>query len=128
MDFQKVSQMKLQVAKNIRDFVAGGGYLFAMCSAPDSYDVALAADGVDICDVMFDGDPPDPSAQEKLNYGNCFAFENFKLSVNPYEYEISSIDVTDTRPKNLNYSNDFFTLFEFSAKWDPVPVNALPGP
>ena len=121
LGFTKVSQLKLAVAKKIRDFVAGGGYMFAMCSAPDSYDVALAADGLDICDVMFDGDPPDRSAQSKLDYNNCFAFENFTISMNPYEYEISSIDVTDTRPKNLNETNDYFTLFDFSAKWDWVP-------
>ena len=122
LGFSKVSQMKLAVAQKIRDFVAGGGYLFSMCSAPDSYDVALAAAGIDICDVMFDGDPPDPNAQQKLNYDNCFAFENFKLSTNPYEYEISSIDVTETRPRSLTPATDFFTLFDFSAKWDPVPT------
>jgi hypothetical protein len=121
LGFTKVSQLKLAVAKKIRDFVAGGGYMFAMCSAPDSYDVALAADGLDICDVMFDGDPPDRTAQSKLNYDNCFAFENFTISMNPYEYEISSIDVTETRPKSLNETNDYFTLFDFSAKWDWVP-------
>ena len=121
LGFSKVSQMKLAVAKKIRDFVAGGGYLFSMCSAPDSYDVALSADGIDICDVMFDGDPPDPGGQSKLNFGNCFAFENFALVTNPYQYEISSIDVTETRPKTINKNNDFFTLFDFSAKWDPVP-------
>jgi hypothetical protein len=121
LGFQKVSQMKLDVAGKIRDFVAGGGYLFSMCSAPDSYDVALAAEGVDICDVMFDGDPQDPGAQSKLDYSKCFAFENFRVSNNPYEYEISSIDVTESRPKNLTWENDFFSLFEFSAKWDPVP-------
>jgi hypothetical protein len=121
LGFSKVSELKLAVAKKIRDFVAGGGYMFAMCSAPDSYDVALSADGLDICDVMFDGDPPDPNAQSKLDYSNCFAFENFTISKNPYEYEISSIDVTETRPKNLNETNDYFTLFDFSAKWDWVP-------
>ena len=121
LGFSKVSQMKLAVAKKIRDFVAGGGYLFAMCSAPDSFDVALAADGVDICDVMFDGDAADPNAQSRLNFGNCFAFENFALVTNPYQYEISSIDATETRPRNITKTNDFFTLFEFSAKWDPVP-------
>jgi hypothetical protein len=121
LGFSKVSQMKLSVANKIREFVAGGGYLFSMCSAPDSYDVALSAEGLDICDVMFDGDPDDLHAQEKLNFDNCFAFENFKLSMNPYEYEISSIDVTETRPKSLTPATDFFTLFEFSAKWDPVP-------
>ena len=121
LGFSKVSQMKLAVAKKIRDFVAGGGYLFAMCSAPDSYDVALSADGIDICDAMFDSDASDPNAQSKLNFGNCFAFENFDLVANPYEYEISSIDVTETRPRNILKENDFFSLFEFSAKWDPVP-------
>jgi len=122
LGFKKVSEMKLETAKRIRDFVAGGGYLFSMCSAPDSYDVALAAEGVDICDVMFDGDPPDPQADSKLDYSRCFAFENFTLSKNPYQYEISSIDATETRPRELNQSNDFFTLFDFSAKWDPVPA------
>lgn len=121
LGFAKVSQMKLAVAKGIRDFVAGGGYLFAMCSGPDSYDIALAAEGVDICDVMFDGDPMDPQAQSKLNYNNCFAFTNFRIVTNPYEYEVSDIDVKPTIHLT-NKSNDFFTLFEFSAKWDPVPT------
>ena len=121
LGFEKVSECKLAVAQKIRDYVLGGGYLFAMCSAPDSYDVALAADGVDICDIVFDGDPMDPDAQSKIHYDNCFAFTNFTLSANPYEYEISSIDVTDTRPKNIE-KNDFFTLFDFSAKWDPIPT------
>ena len=119
LGFAKVSELKLTVAQKIRDFVVGGGYLFSMCSAPDSYDIALAAAGLDICDVMFDGDPADPSAQSKLNYDNCFAFKDFKLDVNPYDYEVSSIDVTDTRKVPRN--SDFFTLFDFSAKWDPVP-------
>ncbi len=133
LGFAKVSQMKLAVAKGIRDFVAGGGYLFAMCSGPDSYDIALAAEGVDICDVMFDGDPMDPQAQSKLNYDNCFAFTNFHIVTNPYEYEVSDIDVKPTLHMT-NKSNDFFTLFEFSAKWDPVPtmlcqnhLNVIPG-
>lgn len=120
LGFAKVSLMKLAVAKKIREFVAGGGYLFSMCSAPDSYDVALAADGVDICDVMFDGDGDDPQANSKLNYDNCFAFRNFKLITNPYEYEISTIDVPPQR--KVSPTNDFFTLFDFSAKWDPVPT------
>ena len=113
LGYAKVSQMKLAVAKGIRDFVAGGGYLFAMCSGPDSYDIALAAEGVDICDVMFDGDPMDPQAQSKLNYDNCFAFTNFKIETNPYVYEVSDIDVNPTLHMT-NKSNDFFTLFEFS--------------
>lgn len=119
LGFSKVSEMKRAVALKIRDFVAGGGYLFSMCSAPDSYDIALASEGLDICDVMFDGDGLDPTAQSKLNYDNCFAFRDFKLVTNPYEYEISSIDVNAQR--NISPSNDFFTLFDFSAKWDPVP-------
>jgi len=121
LGYKKVSQMKLAVAGKIRDFVAGGGYLFSMCSAPDSYDVALCSEGIDICDVMFDGDAADPQASSKLNFANGFAFENFTLNMNPYEYEISSIDVTETRPRSVTKENDFFTLFEFSAKWDPVP-------
>ncbi len=122
LGFNKVSQCKLAVVKKIRDFVAGGGYLFAMCSACDSYDVALAADGVDICDMMFDGDPMDPDAHSKLNYGNCYAFTDFTISTSPYEYEISSIDATQKRVRLVREQNDYFTLFEFSAKWDPVPT------
>ncbi|HPE58551.1 MAG TPA: asparagine synthetase B [Bacteroidales bacterium] len=123
LGFSKVSQCKLAVAQKIRDFTAGGGYLFSMCSAPDSYDVALAAEGVDICDYMFDGDPPDPNAQAKLDYSKCFAFTNFTISTNPFEYEISSIDVDpQQRQRMANPQNDYFSLFEFSAKWDPVPT------
>jgi hypothetical protein len=120
LGFTKVSEMKLAVAKKIRDFVAGGGFLFTMCSAPDSYDIALAADGVDICQSMFDGDPADPNMQKKLNYDNCFAFTGFKLSNNPYEYEVSDIDMTNTR--KVAAADDYFTLFDFSAKWDQVPT------
>ncbi len=123
LGFNKVSQMKLTVAKNIRNFVLGGGYMFAMCSAPDSFDVALAADGVDICAEPFDGDPMDPDAQSKLNYHNCFAFENFNLVTNPYVYDIADIDIdVRQRMQNVTRENDYFTLFEFSAKWDPVPT------
>ncbi len=118
--FQKVSQMKLAVAKTIKDFVFGGGFMFAMCSATDSWDVALASEGTDICDVMFDGDAQDASAQSKLNYNNCFAFENWHLRTNPYEYEYSDIDVTTYR--TVQKDLDYFTLFDFSAKWDPVPT------
>ena len=119
LGFSKVSHLKRAVAHKIREFTAGGGYLFAMCSAPDSYDVALAAENLDICDVMFDGDPADPQANDHLEYHNCFAFTDFSLVLNPYEYEISNIDVTTTR--KVTMANDFFTLFDFSAKWDPVP-------
>ncbi len=120
LGFSKVSHLKRAVAHKIREFTSGGGYLFAMCSAPDSYDVALAAENIDICDVMFDGDPADPDANKKLEYHNCFAFTDFSLVMNPYEYEISNIDVTTTR--KVMMTNDFFTLFDFSAKWDPVPT------
>ena len=123
LGYPKVSQLKLAVAKQIRDFVSGGGYLFAMCSAPDSYDVALSADGLDICAQPFDHDGLNSHAQSKLNYDNCFAFQNFKISTNPYEYEISNIDINPyKRQQHIKEQFDFFTLFEYSAKWDPVPT------
>lgn len=118
--FKKVSQLKLAVAKKIRDFVAGGGFMFAMCSATDSYDIALAADGVDICDVPFDGDPMDPNAQQKLDFTKSFAFKDFRLVTNPYEYEFSDID--NTMYRHVPMDVDYFTLFTFSAKFDPVPA------
>jgi hypothetical protein len=118
--FSKVSQLKLAVVKKIREFAAGGGFMFAMCSATDTYDIALSAEGVDICDHMYDGDPMTPNAQSKLNFKNTFAFENFQISLNPFEYEYSTIDNHD-RP-NISENNDFFTLFQFSAKWDPIPT------
>jgi len=118
--FNKVSELKLAVARNIKDYVAGGGYLFSMCSGTDSYDIALAAENVDICKKMFDGNPADPNAQQKLDYSKTFAFTDFKLRMNPYEYEYSNIDANLNRnvPKKL----DYFSLFEFSAKWDPIPT------
>jgi len=118
--FQKVSELKLAITKRVRDFVAGGGFMFAMCSATDSYDIALAAEGTDICDHMFDGDGPSPNAQNELNFTKTLAFENFHLRMSPYEYEYSDIDANYGRKvaKNL----DYFTLFDFSAKWDPVPT------
>ena len=120
LGFSKVSELKLFVAKTIREFVFKGGFLFAMCSATDTIDIALAAEGVDICQSMFDGDAADPTCNSKLNYTNCFAFENFKVSLDPAEYEFSDIDATFTRSVKKNL--DYFTLFEFSAKWDPVPT------
>ncbi|MBB6273029.1 hypothetical protein HDF26_003489 [Pedobacter cryoconitis] len=118
--FSKVSQMKLAVAKKMTEFCAGGGFLFAMCSATDSFDIALSADGVDICASMFDGDAIDPNAQSKLDYNKTLAFKDFKLDPNPANYEFSDIDVTQTR--TLTQQNDYFTLFEFSAKSDLVPT------
>lgn len=120
LGFQKVSQLKLFVAKAIKNYVGQGGYLFAMCSATDSYDIALAAENIDICENMYDGDPADKQANEKLDFTQTFAFKNFTLIPNPYEYEYSNIDVTQTR--KTTESSDYFTLFEFSAKWDPVPT------
>jgi len=119
LGFAKVSHLKLAVAKKIKEYVAGGGFMFAMCSATDTYDIALAADGVDVCAEMYDGDPVDPSAQEKLDFSKTFAFQNFQLIRNPLEYEHSTID--NNRGRNVNPQNDYFTLFDFSAKWDPVP-------
>lgn len=118
--FSKVSQEKLAVSKKIKEFVVGGGFMFAMCSATDSYDIALSAEGTDICHQVFDGDPMDPQAQEKLDYTKTFAFENFKISFNPMEYEYSDIDVPGIRP--VEEKMDYFSLFEFSAKWDQVPT------
>ncbi|SKC55371.1 asparagine synthetase B [Ohtaekwangia koreensis] len=119
--FHKVSQLKLAVSKKIKEFVSGGGFLFAMCSATDSYDIALAADGVDICDHMYDGDPADPQAQQKLNYDNTLAFTNFRLERNPLQYEFSDID-NQPNERGLRQDNDYFSVFEFSAKWDPIPT------
>jgi hypothetical protein len=123
LGFNKVSQMKLGVAKKIRDFVGGGGFMFAMCSATDSYDIALAAEGVDICAQMYDGDAADPTMNTKLHYENCFAFTGFHLKTNPTEYEFSDIDTYNNRSmRGVTEQNDYFSLFEFSAKWDPVPT------
>jgi hypothetical protein len=120
LGFKKVSKLKLAVAQELKKYVAGGGFLFAMCSATDSYDIALAAENTDICDVMFDGDPPAMNAQQSLDFSQTLAFENFTLEMNPYVYEYSDIDVQP----NFNSSpdNDYFTLFDFSAKYDPVPT------
>lgn len=123
LGFQKVSQLKLAVAHKIRDFVMGGGFLFAMCSAPDSYDIALSAEGIDICEQMFDGDPMQPNAQAMLDYSKTFAFKDFRISTNPSEYEVSDIDINPyERAKRISEKNDFFTLFDFSAKWDWIPT------
>ena len=121
LGFEKVSQLKLGVALKIRDFTAGGGYLFTMCSGTDSYDIALASEGIDICDRMYDGDPADANANQKLDYSKTFAFDNFKLRMNPLEYEFSDIDVNPLS-RGLSKQTDVFSLFEFSAKWDPIPT------
>jgi len=121
LGFKKVSEMKRTVAEKIREFVANGGFMFAMCSATDTYDIALAAANVDICDVIYDGDPMDRDANSKLDYSRTFAFENFKIVMNPLQYEFSDIDV-DANTILQTEASDFFTLFDFSAKYDPVPT------
>ncbi len=121
LGFAKVSQLKLAVVKKIKEYVVGGGFMFAMCSATDTYDIALAAEGTDICADIYDGDPADPNAQDKLNYDNTFAFTDFMLSRNPLEYEYSSID-NGSPGRNLPAEQDYFSLFDFSAKWDPIPT------
>ncbi|MBM2816224.1 MAG: hypothetical protein HW421_2986 [Ignavibacteria bacterium] len=120
LGFSKVSEMKLAVVKKIQQYIASGGFMFAMCSATDSYDIALAADGVDICSEMYDGDPADPMANRKLDFSKTLAFENFQLTQDPYEYEFSNIDVGPLTGQ-ANADMDYFTLFDFSAKYDPVP-------
>jgi len=120
LGFDKVSKLKLQVGKSIKEFVAGGGFLFTMCSGTDSYDISMSAENTDICEYMFDGDGADTDAQDQLNYNKTLAFKDFKLKTNPMEYEFSDIDGTTLH--KLPEKQDLFTLFEFSAKWDVVPT------
>jgi hypothetical protein len=120
LGYKKVSEAKLAVAKKIKEFIFSGGFLFAMCSATDSYDISLAAEGVDICREMFDGDAMDSDINNKLDFSKTLAFKDFSLVKNPNRYEFSSIDATEKR--RINPKVDFFTLFDFSAKWDPVPT------
>nr|WP_211328351.1 asparagine synthetase B [Ichthyenterobacterium magnum] len=119
LGYNKVSEEKLAVAQKIRDYVIGGGFMFAMCSATDSFDIALSASGVDICEPMFDGDGSDPSYQSKIDYSKTFAFKDYILERNPNVYEFSSIDMTQKR--RIPKTTDYFSLMEFSAKWDPIP-------
>lgn len=119
LGFTKVSEAKLAVAKKIRDFVIGGGFMFAMCSATDSFDIALAAEGVDICEPMFDGDDSDPNYQARIDYTRTFAFKDFILERRPERYEFSDIDMTEKR--RVPFEKDYFTLMEYSAKWDVIP-------
>jgi len=120
LGYTKVSKLKLAVARTVKEFVANGGFLFAMCSATDSYDIALAAQKTDICDVMFDGDPPAAGAQGALDYSQTLALTDFTLVSDPYVYEYSDVDVQPSF--NSTPQSDYFTLFEFSAKLDPVPT------
>ena len=120
LGFDKVSEAKLAVSKKIKSYVVGGGFMFAMCSATDSFDIALSADGVDICEPMFDGDASDPGYQNKIDYSKTFAFTDFILEKSPNVYEYSSIDLTSRR--KIPKEKDYFTLMDFSAKWDPIPT------
>jgi hypothetical protein len=123
LGFKKVSELKKAVARAIKAYIGSGGFMFAMCSATDTFDIALAAENTDICDVMYDGDPPDPDAQQKLDFSKTLAFTNFTLEKNPLRYEYSDIDIPPSDMLALqNPENDYFTLFEFSAKFDPVPT------
>ncbi|MGB9696993.1 MAG: asparagine synthetase B [Ignavibacteria bacterium] len=121
LGFSKVSKLKLAVVKTLTEYIANGGFLFTMCSATDTYDIALAAQYTDICAEMYDGDPADPDANNKLDFSNCIAFENFQIEMNPYVYSFSTIDITRDL-LNLGQMNDYFKLVEFSAKLDPVPT------
>jgi len=121
MGYNKVSNEKKAVARKIKEYVGNGGFLFSMCSGTDTFDIALAAEGVDIVPTQFDGDPADPNAQEELDYSKSLAFTDFTISLDPTEYEHADIDVP-VRLNQVDEMLDFFTLFEFSAKWDPVPT------
>jgi hypothetical protein len=120
--FRKVSDLKLAVAEHIREYVSGGGFLFAMCSGTETIDVALAAHATDIVPAEYDGDPIDPDALESLDFSRTFAFQNFRPVLNPMEYAHSNIDTGLPPTQIRNPMLDVFTLFEFSAKWDPVPT------
>ena len=123
LGFNKVSEEKLAVASKIRDYVIGGGFMFAMCSATDSFDIALTAEGIDICEPMFDGDESDANYQALIDYRNSFAFKDFNLERNPMVYEFSDIDTTNDRQKGIiKMEQDYFSLMDFSAKWDPIPT------
>lgn len=119
LGFEKVSQLKLGVVNKVREYVIGGGFMFAMCSATDTYDIALAAADTDIAAEMYDGDPMEPNVNMKLKYDNTFAFRDFRVSTNPMEYRYSNIDA---KKRRVSPQSDYFTLFDFSAKWDPVPT------
>jgi hypothetical protein len=120
LGFLKVSQLKLAVVKKLKEYVAGGGFMFTMCSGTTTPDIALASQYTDICDAMYDGDPADPNANNKLDYSESMVFQNFQVLLNPYVYEYTDMDITDQELMNGMY-NDYFTLFDFSAKIDPVP-------
>jgi hypothetical protein len=120
LGYSKVSEEKLAVSKKIREYVIGGGFMFAMCSATDSFDIALAAEGIDICEAMFDGDPSEKNYSTKLDFSKTMAFKDFELERRPMVYEFSSIDMT--RKRKISRTSDYFSLMNYSAKWDPIPT------
>jgi hypothetical protein len=131
--YNKVSQLKLSVAQTVKEYIGNGGFLFAMCSGTNTFDIALAAHQLDIVPTELDGDPIDPNANDLLDYENTFAFENFRVVTDPYIYSHDNIDV-EVDINRISESLDYFTLFDFSAKWDPVPtmltqnhVSSIPG-
>ena len=119
LGFEKVSKMKLAVALVINDYMRNGGFIFSMCSACDTYEIGLAAQDIDICSDVFDGDPFDPNANKKLDFSQCLAFENFQVIPHPLVYEHSNIDVT--LEAQTRGPETYISLFDFSAKFDPVP-------
>jgi hypothetical protein len=119
--FSNVPEMKLAVVRKIKEYIAGGGFMFAMCSAADTYDIALAANGVDMVHELFDGDGIDPQAQQKLDFSQTLAFQDFEVYLEPYYREFSSID-NQRHERGIQPQHDYFQLFTFSAKWDPIPT------
>ncbi len=121
--FPSVHELKKNIARIIKEYIQGGGFMFAMCSATDSFDIALAAENTDIAASVYDGTPVDPNYKSKLDYSKSIAFENYELYTDPMIYEYSTIDIPPShRPVARSAEADYFTLFEFSAKWDPVPT------
>lgn len=121
LGFGKVSEQKKAVARTIKEYVGNGGFLFAMCSGTDTFDISLSAENIDIAPKEFDGDPADPDAQDRLDYTKTLAFRDFQVTLNPYEYEHADIDIP-YQGNRIDQKLDYFTLFDFSAKWDPVPT------
>ena len=120
LGFPTVAEEKKAVARTIRSYVSNGGFLFAMCAATETLEVALAAQNTDIVAPEYDHTALDPNAQEKLDYSQTFAFENFTLQLNPLIGSFSNIDVNQVNAGKIPTGP--FTLFDFSAKYDPVPA------
>ncbi len=121
--FNSVHELKKRVALKIKNYIANGGFVFAMCSATDSFDIALACQNTDIAHEVFDNTPIDYNYKSKLNFENGIVFENYELYTDPMIYEYSNIDIPSSHiPNSRSPEQDYFSLFEFSAKWDRVPT------